>query len=108
MSATEHFLATDGRLGRGAFALRVLVLAGVVALVHHFAVGYFDHHHEELRPLGYFAAIVAAVICGLAGLAQIIKRVRDAGRPVFLTLLTLVPGVNLLFLAFLLVAPSRG
>lgn len=107
MTITEKFLTSEGRIGRVSFILRLIVLAAIVAVVTHYAVGYFDHHHEEIRPLGYFVSIVTGLVCVLIGLMQSLKRLRDAGREAYLSILLLIPGVNVLFLLYLAAAPSR-
>lgn len=107
MSITEKFLTSEGRIGRLAFVIRLIVLAVIVAVISRYAIGYFDHHHEELRPLGYFVSIVFGLVCVLIGLMQLLKRLRDAGKEAYLSVLLLIPGVNLLLILYLAAVPSK-
>ena len=102
-----NFLNASGRIGRGAFALRVVLLAALAAAITWYALDFFSHwHHGTFLPLGYFTGIVAALFCGLCAFMQLIKRLHDTGKPPYHALLLLVPGVNVLFILYLMAAPA--
>jgi uncharacterized membrane protein YhaH (DUF805 family) len=44
----------------------------------------------------------------MAGLMQLLKRLRDMGKGAYFSLLMLIPGVNVLFLLYACVAPSKA
>ena len=47
------------------------------------AISYFDHwHHGSYSPLGPFIGIIVGLICLLIALMQMLKRLRDMGKPV--------------------------
>ena len=105
----NSFLSSEGRIGRMAFVVRVSMLSlfamGVSYIVYH----YFAHqfHHGEFATLGIFCSIVIAIIAKLAGLMQLLKRLRDMGKEAYFSLLMLLPGVNVLFLLYVCTAPSK-
>lgn len=105
----DNFLSSEGRIGRAAFILRIAVLAGIVAGVSFAAIDYFsDWHGGHYSALGSFFGILAAIFCLFIGLMQLLKRLRDMGKPAYWTLLFLIPGVNILALFYTAVAPSKA
>ena len=102
-----NFLNASGRIGRGVFALRVGLLVALAAAITWCALDFFARwHHGTFLPLGYFVGIVASLFCGLCGFMQLLKRLHDAGKPPYHSLLLLVPGVNVLFVLYLMLAPA--
>ncbi len=105
----DRFLSSEGRIGRVVFIVRIVLLALLVFAVVETASRFFaDWHEGEFGTLAVFFGIVAGVLCSMAGLMQLLKRLRDMGKGAFLSLLMLVPGVNVLFLLYLAVAPSKS
>ncbi len=105
----DTFISSEGRIGRFKFIVRVVLLVLLTLGVTKVAVDYFDHwHHGNYSPLGPFVGIVIAMFCLFTGLMQMLKRLRDMDKPAYWTLLMLVPGVNLLVLLYLAVAPSQS
>jgi uncharacterized membrane protein YhaH (DUF805 family) len=113
----ESFLTSEGRLGRFSFILRLAILAAIVYVVwlgssYFFDEGmkvfYKDWHEGVFGPLAVFSTIVAALLACFIGLMQLLKRLRDMGKGAYLTLLMLIPGVNVLFLLYSAVAPSKA
>ena len=43
----------------------------------------------------------------MIGLMQFLKRLRDMGKPAYWSLLMLIPGINLLVLIYMALAPSN-
>lgn len=105
----ESLISSEGRLGRFSFILRIVILAVLVFAVYEAASRFFAHwHHGTFGTLAIFLTIVAALICSFIGLMQLLKRLRDMGKAAYLTLLMLVPGVNVLFLLYVAGAPSKS
>lgn len=107
----DTFISSEGEIGRLAFTVRVLLLALVASLIAYFAVDYFSdwgHHGATFRPLGVFIGIVATLFCVLIGLMQLLKRLRSMGKQPYLSLLLLVPGVNILFILYAMAAPAKA
>lgn len=104
----ESFFSSEGRLGRFAFIIRLIILAAIVFGVWEVASHFFAHwHHGTFGTLAVFSTIVAALLASFIGLMQLLKRLRDMGKGAYLTLWMLVPGVNVLFLLYSAVAPSK-
>jgi uncharacterized membrane protein YhaH (DUF805 family) len=104
----DRFLDSEGTIGRFAFMLRILLLAVVAALITYYAVDYFSHwHHGTYSPLGPFLGIVTIMFCSLIGLMQLLKRLRDMGKQPYLSILLIVPGLNVLLLLYAAVAPPQ-
>jgi uncharacterized membrane protein YhaH (DUF805 family) len=104
----NSFISSEGRIGRLAFIVRLVLLTLLALGITKVAIDYFNHwHHGNYSPLGPFIAIVVGTICLLVGLMQLLKRLHDLGKPAYWTLLMLFPGVNLLLLLYALVAPSK-
>jgi uncharacterized membrane protein YhaH (DUF805 family) len=108
----NSFLSSEGVIGRLSFILRLALLVAIAAGISFGAIYFFKHpdyfHHGAFGTLGIFFSIVASLICAMAGLMQLLKRLRDMGKEAYLTLLMLVPGVNVLFLLYACVAPSKS
>lgn len=105
----DELFSSVGRIGQIAFIVRVVVSLAIVAIVYKVGTDYFHHDekHAFLMPLAYFFAIVAGVIATLTILMQSIKRLHDIGRGPIWAALVLVPGVNILFLLYAAVMPSK-
>lgn len=103
------FLSSEGKIGRTTFIVRIVALVLLTAGLSFIAYSYFAHnfHHGEFITLGIFCSIVFALICHLAVLMQLLKRLRDMGKEAYLSLFMLVPGVNVLFLLYACAAPSK-
>lgn len=106
----NSFLSSEGCIGRFSFVLRLVLLAALAGAVSYGAIYYFAHnfHHGTFGTLGVFCSIVITLLCVMAGLMQLLKRLRDMGKEAYLTLLLLIPGVNVLFLLYTFVAPSKA
>lgn len=104
------FLSSEGRIGRMTFLVRIIVLCLSAAGLSYLLYSYFAHsfHHGEFATLGVFCSIVVGVIAQLAGLMQLLKRLRDMGKEAYLSLIMLLPGVNVLFLLYACTAPSKA
>jgi uncharacterized membrane protein YhaH (DUF805 family) len=116
----------DGRVSRAAYATVGLV---GVAIKHFFdraiATAFFGYQGQIFNywaPLGkaarldhlsdteakFLAALLLASIPFIwVGVAMTVKRLRDAGRPVWLVVLFFVPFINLLFFLFLCALPPH-
>lgn len=102
-------MSSEGRIKRGVYALRLLLLLLLTAAVTTVAMIFFLHwHHGTFYTLGIFVGIVTGLLCGLTGLMQMLKRLRDMGKEAYLTLYLLIPGINLAFIAYTLFAPSKA
>jgi uncharacterized membrane protein YhaH (DUF805 family) len=106
----NSFLSSEGGIGRISFILRLVLLAAIAAGISYGAIYYFAHyfHHGTFGTLGIFFSIVASLLCMMAGLMQLLKRLRDMGKGAYFSLLMLIPGVNVLFLLYACVAPSKA
>jgi uncharacterized membrane protein YhaH (DUF805 family) len=103
----DTFISSEGRIGRFVFIVRVVLLVALTLGVTKVAIDYFDQwHHGNYSPLGPFFGIVIALVCLLVGLMQLLKRLRDMGKPAYWTLLFLIPGLNVLLLLYVAAAPS--
>ena len=105
----SSFLSSEGRIDRKIFIVRLIALTLCAMGLSYLAYSYFAHsfHHGEFATLGVFCSIVIILICKLAGLMQLLKRLRDMGKEAYLSLLMLLPGVNVLFLLYTCIAPSK-
>lgn len=104
----DIFISSEGCIGRIAFTIRIIVLALITLSITRVAINYFDHwHHGNYSPLGPFVGIVVAVFCLLISLMQFLKRLRDMGKPAYWSLLMFVPGINLLLLVYMALAPGK-
>ena len=104
------FLSSEGRIGRMTFLVRIIGLILSAAGLSYLACSYFAHnfHHGEFATLGVFLSISIALICSLAGLMQLLKRLRDMNKGAYLSLLMLLPGVNVFFLLYACMVPSKS
>ncbi len=102
------FLSSQGRLSRVTFIVRIIALMLCALGLSYVAYSYFAHsfHHGEFITLGIFCSIVIALICYFAVLMQLLKRLRDMGKEAYLSLLLLLPGINVLLLLYACTAPS--
>ena len=104
----DRFISSEGQIGRVVFVVRLLILAVLVGVVDHYVMEYFHHwHHGTYAPLGVFVSIIFGLFCVLALLMQLLKRLRDMGKGAYLSILLLVPGVNVLLLLYASVAPTK-
>lgn len=104
----DSFISSEGRIGRFAYILRLVLLLALVFCATYAAVEYFkDWHDGHYSALGPFVGIIVGLICGLSLMMQLIKRLHDMGKPVYLSILLLIPGVNVLLLLYAAVAPSK-
>ncbi|WP_269523486.1 DUF805 domain-containing protein [Coraliomargarita parva] len=102
------FFSSEGRLGRAPFIVRCVLLAALVLVVYAASHTFFGHwHHGNHQPLGYFVALVTALLCCFVLLMQLVKRLKDAGKHPFLSILLLVPGVNCLLVLYAAALPSK-
>ena len=105
----DTFISSEGRIGRLVFIIRMVLLVVLTTVATMKAISYFDHwHHGNYSPLGPFLGIVIGLICLMAGLMQLLKRLRDIGKPAYWTLWMLIPGVNVLVLLYVAAAPSKA
>jgi uncharacterized membrane protein YhaH (DUF805 family) len=106
----KSFLSSEGCLGRFAFIFRIILIAAIAAALSYASIYYFAHnfHHGTFGTLGVFLSIVFSLLAAMAGLMQLLRRLRDMGKDAYLTLWMLVPGVNVLFLLYTCVAPSKA
>lgn len=105
----ESFISSEGCIGRVVFLVRILILAVAVYGISHYAMHYFhEWHHGTYQPLGVFVSLIAAMIAVFIGLMQLLKRLRDMGKGAYLSILLLVPGVNLLLLIYAAAMPSKA
>lgn len=104
----ESFISSEGRIGRFIYIVRLALLLALVFCISKVAIDYFAHwEHGHYSALGPFLGIIAALICGLMLLMQLLKRLHDMGKPSYLTILLLVPGPNVLLLLYAAVAPAK-
>ena len=103
------FLSSEGRIGPMTFVVRIIAICLVALGLSYIIYSYFAHnfHHGEFATLGVFCSIVIGIIAILTGLMQLLKRLRDMGKEAYLSLLMLLPGVNVLFLVYACIAPSK-
>jgi len=105
----DSFLSSEGRIGRGLFVLRLLLFVILTGATFGGTYQFFSEWKEGHHiPLGIFITLVVGLLCAFALLMQLIKRLHDAGKPPFLSILLLVPGVNLLLILYAAVVPSKG
>ncbi|MGJ8638971.1 MAG: DUF805 domain-containing protein [Opitutaceae bacterium] len=105
----NSFISSEGRIGRAAFIIRIVVLAAIVYGVWEAASYTFERvWHGHFGTLAVFLTIVFGLIASLIGLMQLLKRLRDMGKAAYFTLLMLIPGVNVLFLLYAAVAPAKS
>ena len=107
----NSFLSSEGSIGRCSFFLRLALLAAIAAGISYVSIYYFGHpdyfHHGTFRTLGVFFGIVASLICMMAGLMQLLKRLRDMGREAYLSIWMVIPGPNVLLLLYACIASSK-
>ena len=105
----DTFISSEGCIGRFVYIIRLVFLIALSTFVTTQAISYFDHwHHGNYSPLGPFIGIIVSLICLLVGLMQMLKRLRDMGKPAYWTLLMLIPGINVIVLIYTVLAPSRS
>ena len=105
----DTFISSEGCIGRLAYILRLVLLLALPTFVTIQAISYFDHwHHGIYSPLGPFIGIIVGLICLLVGLMQMLKRLRDMGKPAYWTLFMLIPGINVLVLIYTVLARSKS
>jgi uncharacterized membrane protein YhaH (DUF805 family) len=104
-----NFLSSEGRISRMTFVVRMIVLILLASGLSYIAYSYFAHsfHHGEFATLGVFCSIIVVLICSFAGLMQLLKRLRDMGKGAYLSMLMLLPGVNVCLLVYACFAPSK-
>ena len=109
LTMKDTFISSEGCIGRFVYIVRLALLVALPSFATIKAISYFDHwHHGSYSPLGPFIGIVLSLICLLLGLMQMLKRLRDIGKPAYWTLLMLIPGVNVMVLLYTAFAPSKS
>lgn len=105
----NSFLSSQGRISRVTFAVRIVALSFFATGLSYIAYSYFAHnfHHGEFVSLGFFCGIVVVLLCKLVGLMQLLKRLRDMGKGAYLSLFMLLPVVNVFFLLYACIVPSK-
>ena len=111
----EQFFSSEGRIGGGTLLLRTIIAlfaqaltVGVCVLLLHLAhLSPFQEGNEFLMPLFYFFVIVTGIFVLFTVMMQLIKRMHDIGKGPMLAALTFVPGVNILFLIYAILAPAK-
>lgn len=104
----DTFISSEGRIGRFVYIMRLALLVALVFCISKVAIDYFAHwEHGHYSALGPFVGIIAGLICLMVLLMQLLKRLHDMGKPSYLTILMLVPGVNVLLLLYAAVVPSK-
>jgi uncharacterized membrane protein YhaH (DUF805 family) len=104
----DTFISSEGRIGRFAYILRLVLLVAVTVVATWLAVAYFNQWHGgNYSPLGPFVGIVVGLFCALVALMQFLKRLHDMGKPTYWSLFLLLPGVNILVLLYAAFAPSK-
>ncbi|MGC6456193.1 MAG: DUF805 domain-containing protein [Coraliomargaritaceae bacterium] len=105
----DEFFSSVGRIGPIAYIVRVLICIALVVLVYKVSTDYFlhDEKHAFLVTLAYFFTIVTGVISLLTILMQSIKRMHDIGRGPMWAALLFIPGLNVLFVLYASVMPSK-
>lgn len=105
----DTFMSSEGRIGRFAYVLRLVILVAVTVVATWIATAYFDQWHGgNYSPLGPFVGIVVGLFCALIGLMQFLKRLHDIDKPAYWSLFLLLPGVNVLVLLYAAVIPSKS
>lgn len=105
----HSFLSSEGRVGRFAYILSLVILTAIVYGVHLWGTNFFSHWHGgHFGTLAVFLTIVAGLLATFLGMMQMLKRLRDMGKAAYFTLLMFVPGVNALFLLYTFVAPAKS
>src|SRR2546423_2504245 len=115
----------DGRVGRGTFALVGVIGFAFKHVIDHFVAAHFFHttgFFNYWAPLGSAARILQlnesearflATMLLVAmpfiwiGLSMTVRRLRDAGQPVWLAIFFFLPFLNLLFFLLLSLSPTR-
>lgn len=105
----NSFLSSQGRISRMTFAVRIVALSLFAMGLSYIVYSYFAHsfHHGEFVSLGFFCSIVIVLLCKLVGLMQLLKRLRDMGKEAYLSLFMLLPVVDVFFLLYACVIPSK-
>lgn len=105
----DKFFSSEGCIGQVAFVVRTILLAIFVYAVFHFSIEYFKHDeaHAFLMPLAYFFGIVAAIFASFTLIMQFIKRLHDMGKGPALSILLIVPVLNVLLLLYAAAMPSK-
>ena len=104
----DTLISSEGRIGRFAYILRLVILVAVAVAASWGAITYFDQWHDgNYSPLGPFVGIVVGLFCALVGLMQFLKRLHDIEKPAYWSLLLLLPGVNILVLLYAATVPAK-
>ena len=93
----ETFWGTDGRLGRGLYFGRLLVLAVPLALGWAMLI-------DDYGSIANFIAVLFVFVCGYGVIVQSVKRFHDMNQSGWLALVLLVPYANILALLILMFA----
>lgn len=106
----DELFSSVGRIGPVAYIVRVLISLALVVLVYKVSTDYFlhDEKHAFLIPLAYFFTIVMGIIALMTILMQSIKRLHDIGKGPIWAALIFVPGLNILFVLYASVMPSKS
>ena len=104
----DNFMSSEGRIGRFAYILRLVILVAVTVAASWGAIAYFNQWHGgNYSPLGPFVGIVVGLFCALIGLMQFLKRLHDIDKPAYWALLLLLPGINILVLLYVATVSSN-
>ena len=111
----EQFFSSEGRIGGGTLLLRTIIALVAQALtvavcVYLLDLAHLSPFHEDhafLMPLFYFFVIVTGIFVLFTVMMQLIKRLHDMGKGPMFAALTFVPGVNVLFLIYAILAPAK-
>lgn len=105
----DTFISSEGGISRSSFILRIILLSLLTYGASKVAIDYFDQwHNGNYSPLGPFIGIVVTTFCLMIALMQLLKRLRNIGKPAYWSLLMLVPVVNILILLYVAFAPPKA
>lgn len=105
----DKFLSSEGKIGPIPFIIRLVLLIAFNVGATWFAIYEFSHwHHGTYVALGYFLGILFALMSTFVLLMQLLKRLRDMDKAPYLSILLLIPGVNVLLLLYACTSPSRS
>ena len=105
----DEFFSSVGSINRLHFIARFLLFIAVPFIVTLFAMEFFSHwHHGTHYPLGIFIGLIVSLIALFSITMQAIKRLNDLGKSPIFSLLIAVPVINICFILFLMLAPSKG
>ena len=104
----NQFFSSLGSINRIQYLSSTLIFMALPFMVTVLSFNFFSNWHDGTHfPLGVFIALISVLFAIFGILMQSIKRLNSLNRPPIWSVLLLLPVINIFFIIFLILLPSR-